>query len=55
MSVGDLSRVIRGIVTGIGFVGAGAVPKDDGTLLVLLVLGRLERAVPARQDDRESS
>ena len=28
MLVGDLSRVIQGIVTGIGFLGAGAIIKD---------------------------
>jgi putative Mg2+ transporter-C (MgtC) family protein len=27
MSVGDLSRVIQGLVTGIGFIGAGAILK----------------------------
>ncbi len=27
MSVGDLSRVVQGIVTGIGFIGAGAILK----------------------------
>ena len=28
MAVGDLSRVIQGIVTGIGFLGAGAIIKN---------------------------
>ncbi|HET7157674.1 MAG TPA: MgtC/SapB family protein, partial [Burkholderiales bacterium] len=27
MSVGDLSRVIQGLTTGIGFIGAGAILK----------------------------
>lgn len=27
MSIGDLSRVIQGVVTGIGFLGAGAIVK----------------------------
>jgi putative Mg2+ transporter-C (MgtC) family protein len=88
MVVADLSRVVQGVVTGIGFVGAGAILKDDGrrrvhglttaaglwltaavgvavgagrsfvavasvglTLLVLLVLGRLEKAVPKREGE----
>jgi len=31
MVVADLSRVIQGIVTGIGFVGAGTILKDGGS------------------------
>jgi putative Mg2+ transporter-C (MgtC) family protein len=31
MKVGDLSRVIQGLTTGIGFLGAGAILKDDDT------------------------
>jgi putative Mg2+ transporter-C (MgtC) family protein len=90
MAVADISRVIQGIVTGIGFVGAGAILKDSGTrhiqglttaaglwltaavgvavgtgraflavasvlltLVILLVLGKLEGAVPTREDDRD--
>lgn len=30
MIVGDMSRVIQGIVTGIGFLGAGAIIKNRG-------------------------
>jgi putative Mg2+ transporter-C (MgtC) family protein len=30
MSPADLSRVVQGIVSGIGFLGAGAVLKDSG-------------------------
>ncbi|MDN3918972.1 MgtC/SapB family protein [Roseateles violae] len=29
MPIGDISRVIQGIVTGIGFLGAGAIIKRD--------------------------
>jgi putative Mg2+ transporter-C (MgtC) family protein len=29
MGVGDLSRVIQGVVTGVGFLGAGAILKRD--------------------------
>jgi putative Mg2+ transporter-C (MgtC) family protein len=90
MVVADLSRVIQGLVTGIGFVGAGSILKDDSrqrvqglttaaglwltaavgvavgagrsfvafasvvlAILVLLVLGRLEKALPERHDDRD--
>src|SRR5437588_10056356 len=37
MSAGDLSRVIQGILTGIGFIGAGAILKmtDQGQVRVL--------------------
>jgi putative Mg2+ transporter-C (MgtC) family protein len=31
MGVGDMSRVIQGIVTGIGFLGAGAIIKQGAT------------------------
>lgn len=34
MALGDLSRVIQGVVTGIGFIGAGAILKliDQGEI-----------------------
>jgi uncharacterized membrane protein YhiD involved in acid resistance len=45
----DVSRVIQGIITGIGFLGAGHFTLTLGallaTLLVLLAGGRFERAV----------
>jgi putative Mg2+ transporter-C (MgtC) family protein len=34
MHVGDVSRVIQGIVTGLGFLGAGAILKMDGARTV---------------------
>ena len=30
MSLADLSRVMQGVVSGIGFIGAGAIMKQDG-------------------------
>lgn len=34
MAIGDQSRVIQGVVTGVGFLGAGAILKVDGARTV---------------------
>lgn len=34
MTIGDQSRVIQGVITGVGFLGAGAILKVDGARTV---------------------